>query len=111
MNGEETLMLERENEFYTAHQAEFKEKYPEKWLVIANGSLWGIYDKVSDAAREAFQNFEPDEIILRRPADDGMVIEIGPFISVTRPGDSLKAEPESTVAVSEGDLIAFPYAH
>jgi hypothetical protein len=104
-------MLECENKFYIAHQAEFQEKYSEKWLVIVGESLWGVYDKVSDAAREALQNFESEEFMIHRPADDNTVIETGPFISVIRPGDSLKAEPESTMVVSEGELKAFPYAH
>jgi len=32
-------MLEHENKFYMAHQAELKEKYPDKWLVIVGESL------------------------------------------------------------------------
>jgi len=34
-------MLERENKFYKEHQAEFREKYLNKWLVIVGESLWG----------------------------------------------------------------------
>jgi hypothetical protein len=104
-------MLERENKFYMAHQAEYKEKYPDKWLVIVGESLWGVYDKVSDAAREALQNFESEEFMIHRPADDDTVIETGPFTSVIRPGENLKAEPESIITVSDGELVAFPYAH
>jgi hypothetical protein len=104
-------MLERENKFYMAHQAEFKEKYPDKWLVIVGESLWGVYDKVSDAAREALRKFEAEEFMIHRPTDDDTVIETGPFISGIRPDDGLKAEPESTMAVSDGELVAFPYAH
>jgi hypothetical protein len=104
-------MLECENRFYMAHQAEFKEKYPDKWLVIVGDSLWGVYDKVSDAAREALQNFASEEFMIHRPADDDTIIEIGPFTSEIRTGDGLKAEPESVMAVSNGELVAFPYAH
>jgi hypothetical protein len=105
-------MLERENEFYMAHQAEFKEKYPDKWLVIVGESLWGVYDKISDAAREALQHFDGSEqFMIHRPADDDTVIEIGPFISVTRPGDSNDEKTEPVTTASGGNLIAFPYAH
>jgi hypothetical protein len=104
-------MLERENNFYIAHQAEFKERYPNKWLVIVGESLWGIYDKVSDAAKEALQQFESEEFLIHRPADDGTVIEIGPFISVTRPDNGQEVKSEPVMAASDGKLIAFPYAH
>jgi hypothetical protein len=104
-------MLERENKFYMAHQAEFKEKYPDKWLVIVGESLWGVYDKVSDAAREAFQNFESEEFMIHRPADDDMIIEVGPFTSELRTGGDPKTETEATIAITDGELVAFPYAH
>jgi hypothetical protein len=104
-------MLERENKFYMAHQAEFKEKYPDKWLVIVGESLWGVYDKVSDAAREALRNFELEEFMIHRPADDDMIIEVGPFTSEIRTDNDLKTGAEATIAVSDGELVAFPYAH
>ena len=102
-------MLDRENAFYEAHQAEFREKYFDKWLVIIGESLWGVYDKVSDAAKAALEHFESEEFI-HRPADDGMVIEVGPFISVSRPDGSQNVKPES-IAVSKGTLVTFPYAY
>jgi len=33
-------VFEREDAFYSAHQAEFHEKYYDKWLVIIGESLW-----------------------------------------------------------------------
>jgi hypothetical protein len=111
IKGRWSFMLEREDKFYMEHQAEFKEKYPDKWLVIVGESLWGVYDKVSDAAREALQNFGTKEFMLHRPADDDAIIEVGPFASVIRPDDGPEAEPKSTTAVFDGELIAFPYAH
>ena len=47
--------LVKENAFYALHKAEFQEKYYDKWLVIVGDSLWGVYDKFSDAAQKAFQ--------------------------------------------------------
>ena len=104
-------MLERENKFYMAHQAEFKEKYLDKWLVIVGDSLWGVYDKFSDAAREALRNFEPtQEIMIHRPADDDMVIEMGPIASVIRPGIE-EDIPEPVTVASKGEPIVFQYAY
>jgi len=103
-------MLERENRFYKAHQAEFKEKYPDKWLVIVGESLWGVYDKVSDAGKAALQNFEPGEFMVHRPSDDNMVIEIGSITSVTRAGNG-QEEAEPVMIASKGELVSYPYAH
>ena len=104
-------MLERENKFYMAHQAEFKEKYLDKWLVIAGESLWGIYDKVSDAGKAALQNFEPGEFLIHRPADDDTIIEIGPIVSVTRPGDEQEEDINSVTTIIKGEPAAFQYAY
>ena len=103
-------MLECENRFYMAHQAEFKEKYPDKWLVIVGESLWGVYDKVSDAGKAALRNFEPGEFMIHRPADDNMVIEIGPITSVIRSGEDKEETIESVITVSNGELVAYQYA-
>ena len=51
-------MLDRENAYYMAHQAEFRKKYLDKWLVITGESLFGVYDKISDAAKAAEEFFE-----------------------------------------------------
>jgi len=99
-------MLEQENNFYKANQAEFKEKYPDKWLVIVGESLWGVYDKVSDAGKAALQNFEPGEFMVHRPADDNMVIEIGPIVSITHPGYGQGEDIEPAMTVSQGELVS-----
>jgi hypothetical protein len=105
-------MLERENKFYMANQAEFREKYFDKWLVIVGESLWGVYDKFSDAGKAALQNFEADtEIMIHRPADDDRIIEIGPFLSVTRPDIEEDDIPEPVTIASKGETIVYPYAH
>jgi len=104
-------MLERENKFYNEHKAEFHEKYLEKWLVIVGESLWGAFDKVSDAGKAALQKFEPGEFMVHRPADDDMVIEIGPIVSVIRPGDDNEDSVNSVITASKGELVTFQYAH
>ena len=86
-------MLERENAFYAAHQAEFREKYFDKWLVITGESLWGVYDTITDAAKAALKHFEPGEFMIHSPADDGRVLEvIGPIIRFRYPDDDKKPE-------------------
>jgi len=104
-------MLERENKFYMANQAEYKEKYNDKWLVIVGESLWGIYDKVSDAGKAALQNFEPGEFLIHRPADDNAIIEIGPIVSVMRPADNHEEKINSVMTISKGEPAAFQYAY
>ena len=101
-----------EHEFYMANQAEFREKYLNKWLVIVGESLWGVFDKVSDAGKASLQNFEPDtEFMIHRPADDDTVIEIGPILSVTRPDDDREEGINPVMIASKGELKAFQYAY
>ncbi|MCL2231779.1 MAG: hypothetical protein FWB99_01730 [Treponema sp.] len=99
-------MLELENRFYKAHKDEFKKKYPDKWLVIVGESLWGVYDKVSDAGKAALQNFEPGEFMVHRPSDDNMVIEIGPITSVTHSGNGQGEESKPVMTASKGELVS-----
>jgi hypothetical protein len=103
-------MLERENKFYMEHQVEFKEKYNDKWLVIVGDSLWGVYDKVSDAGKAALQNFEPGEFLIHSPADDGTVIELGPIVSVTKPGVS-EENDDSAMIITKGEMVSIQYAY
>ena len=104
-------MLERENAFYTAHQAEFREKYPDKWLVITGESLWGVYDKIADAAKAALGQLEPGKILIHRPSDDGKVIEIGPRIRVKFPEDAKRPKPKATTTYTGDNLLNVPYAY
>lgn len=78
-------MLKRENKFYNEQKTKFHEKYFNKYLVIVGKSLWGVFDKFSDAARTALQNFKSKtEIFIHRPADDNKVIKmIGPLSLVS----------------------------
>ena len=71
-------MLEQENAFYDAHQAEFREKYLDKWLVITGESLWGVYDRFAEAAKAAMKRFGQGGFMIHKPADDGKVIHFGP---------------------------------
>jgi len=90
-------MFERENAFYIAHQAEYKEKYFDKQLVIVGESLWGVFDTLKEAAQNALQHFEPGEFVIHTPAHDGMVIEFGPAINTRYPGDAAMPEPKAVV--------------
>ena len=101
-------MLEQEGAFYIARQAEFQEKYPDKWLVIGGESLFGVYDTLHEAAESALGHFKPGEFIIHRPADDGRVIEIGPVLQYVENGQ--KSRPAPAITIANGDLVAFPYA-
>ena len=103
-------MLERENAFYEVHQTEFREKYLDKWLVITGESLWGVYDKIADAAKDAFEHLEPGKIMIHRPADDGRVIEI-PSVRARYPEGKKKPKPCRKIVYSSGDLVKYTYPY
>jgi len=84
-------MLEREKSFYIAHQAEFREKYPDKHLVIVGESLFGIFDTLKEAAKSVVDRFEPGEFMIHSPANDGKIFEIGPVIKVRYPDNAKKS--------------------
>ena len=93
-------MLEREKAYYTAHQAEFREKCLDKQLVITGDSLFGVYDTQKEAVKAAMEHFEPGEFMIHSPADDGRVLEvIGPIIRFRYPEDEKqKSLPVMTYA-------------
>jgi hypothetical protein len=101
--------LKLENAFYMAHKAEFHEKYLDKWLVIVGESLWGVFDKFSDAAKAAFQNFKPGEFMIHTPSHDDIVINIGPIISCST--DKEDDDIDSVIKTTEGELVRFQYAY
>ena len=105
-------MLERENAFYKAHQAEYHEKYLRKWLIIAEGSLFGIYDTPKAAVTAAKERFKDDEFLLRHPVDDDMTLEIGPMgvVRLRRPYDIKKQKANPVITATNGELMAIPYA-
>jgi beta-galactosidase beta subunit len=103
----ENSMLEHENAFYEAHKAEFHEKYLDKWLVIAGDELFGAFDTIKDAFLAAQEHFGDKDFMLHRPADDGIVLELGPVIQYAE--DNRQHEPEAAITVADGDLVAFPY--
>jgi hypothetical protein len=110
MNG--IKELERENAFYTSHKTEFQVKYSDKWLVIVGESLWGVYDKFSDAAQAAFQNFKPGDFMIHTPNHDDIVIKMGPLISESQSSINLSDEDlESGITATEGKLVKFNYAY
>ncbi|MCL2174907.1 MAG: hypothetical protein FWB73_02565 [Treponema sp.] len=102
--------LERENVFYASHKTEFHEKYFGKWLVIVGDSLWGVFDKFSDAAEAAFRNYKPGEFMIHTPNHDDTVIQLGPLISDQNPIDSPDDELDTNISATEGELVKFPYA-
>ena len=100
-------MFEQEDAFYIAHQAEFQEKYFGKWLVIVGESLWGVYDTIADAAKNALQHFEPGEFMIHNPSHDGsMVIEIGSKV-FTHLSDN-NTEPSCVISATDGELVSYP---
>jgi len=105
-------MLERESAFYMAHQAEYREKYLYKWLVIAEGALFGIYGTPKDAITTAQEYFKDDEFLLRRPVDDDMTLEIGPMgvVRLRRPYDIKKPKAKPVITATNGELLVIPYA-
>jgi len=104
-------MLEQENAFYDAHQAEFREKYLDKWLVITGGSLWGVYDRIADAAKDAFKSLEHGKIMIHKPADDGKIIEL-PTMQTKYPDGAKKPKaPLESFYSSGGEPVAFTYPY
>jgi hypothetical protein len=96
-------MLERENAFYMAHQAEFREKYVDKWLVIFEERLLGAFDTFKEAFTTAQEQFEGKDVLLHRPADDGVVIEIGPIVNDGK-------NTEGIMTVADGEPVLSVYA-
>jgi len=104
-------MLEKENAFYDAHKAEFHEKYLNKWLVITGESLWGVYDKFADAAKNALESLEHGKIMIHKPSDDGRIIYL-PSVHVKYPEDRKKPEMEQEITYSNGgELMTFTYPY
>jgi hypothetical protein len=104
-------MLEQENAFYKAHQAEFREKYLNKWLVITGASLFGVYDTTTGAVEATLGKFEPGKIMIHRPSDDGKVIPIGPRIRTKHPETSGKTKLRPEMSYSGGGLLQVPYPY
>jgi hypothetical protein len=101
-------MFERESAFYEAHKTELREKYLNKWLVIADNSLFGAFDTPKEAFAAAGRRYNPGEFMLHRPSDDDVIIETGPLIPEMCSDDD--HEPESTMHASSGKLVTFTYA-
>jgi len=109
---ERRVMLEQENAFYDTHQAEFHEKYLDKWLVITGESLWGVYDKFADAARDALEKLETGKFMLHKPSDDGKVIYLGPRVHIKYPEGSKKKVPRKKITYSNSNgLLKVPYPY
>ena len=72
----------------------------DKWHVIAGSALWGVYDKFSEAAKAAVGNLNPGEFMIRKPAEDGKVINI-PMVRFAE-GPKRKAAIESMACTGGG---------
>ena len=103
-------MLEKENAYYEAHKIEFHDKYLHKWLVISGDTLFGVYNNVGDATKAALKNYKPGEFMMRRPADDDLVIEVGPIIRTRYANNSKKANPSSEITYTDGNMLKISYA-
>ena len=99
-------MFERENAFYMTHQAEYKEKYFDKWLVIAGESLLGAYNTPKEAVENALKHFKLGEFMVHTPAHDEVVINI-PTVWAVNPDEP--KEPEFTMTTSGDSVARFTY--
>ena len=102
-------MFDRENVYYNTHKQEFHEKFPDKWLIIVEDSLYGVYDTIAEATKAALLQFKPGEFMMRRPIDDDLVIEVGPIIR-TRYTCENKTKPISKIKYIEGEPLIITYA-
>jgi len=112
LNVRKGCMLEQESAFYDAHQAEFHEKYLDKWLVITGESLWGVYDKFVEATKAALGSLEPGKFMIHKPSDDGKIIYVGPRAHIGYLESSKKPKPQREIVYSGGsDLlkVSYPY--
>ena len=105
-------MLDRESAFYAEHQTEYREKYLHKWLVIAEGALFGVYDTAGDAVTAAQERFGNNEFLLHRPVDDDMTLEVGPMgvIHLYRPYETRESTAKPTITATKGKLLSIPHA-
>ena len=103
-------MLEREDAFYTANKTEFHEKYADKWLIIVEESLYGVYDTVAEASKTALKHFKPGKFMMRRPADDNLVIEVGPIIRTKHPDDNRNSKSCPDIIYSAGSCLKVSHA-
>jgi hypothetical protein len=77
----ETLMFEREDAFFRAHQAEFEQKYPHKQMIIVGETVWGVFDTPEEAAAAAMERLESETYLIRWSDDKCKEITFGPVIS------------------------------
>jgi hypothetical protein len=99
-------MFARAEAFYKAHQVEFQEKYLNKWLIITESSLFGVFDTIADAFTEAQKHLKLGEFMLHRPADDGKIVSVP---SCWIGNDEKEPLPESVITVSGGEPMTIPY--
>jgi hypothetical protein len=110
--NKKTRMLHRERAFYAKHRAEYRKKYPHKWLIIADGTLFGVYDTIRDAVTAAQKCFKNDDFLLHRPIDDDATLEVGPMgvIHRHRPYETRKPATKTAITATKGKLLHIPHA-
>jgi hypothetical protein len=59
-------MLEREFEYYKAHQKELTEKHSGKFIVIVGEAVIGVYDSEIDAFEESQKTHEVGTFLIQR---------------------------------------------
>lgn len=104
------MELEQENAFYETHREEFRTKYYNKYLLIADGTLQGTYDKFAEAAKTALKDFGTKRFIIHRPADEDKIIEIGPRIH-TKYLNNGKPKQTPKITVTDGSPLKVMYAY
>ena len=58
-------MLEKEFQYYLSHQAALVEKYNEKFVVIKNDELIGVYDSEEQAYFETIMHHEVGSFLIQ----------------------------------------------
>ena len=104
--------LEQENAFYEAHRDEFREKYLNMWLLLSGNKFLGAYENISGAVEEAQRlDLEPGHIMIHKPANDDITMEIGPIISTSIKGYDEDAEANAIVKIVKGKKKVCSYAY
>lgn len=72
-----THLLEKEEEFYQAHKAEYLQKYKGKHILIYKDELRGVFDTGKDALNYAVENkFRRNHYMITRVQEEEDVFQI-----------------------------------
>lgn len=59
-------MLEKEYQYYTDHKDELDSKYNNKFIIIVNNDIIGIYDNQDMALKEALTKYEAGTFLIQK---------------------------------------------